>query len=163
MANPLGFEPLHGRHSFYAPGPGCSRTLEYGSAKAYMPDLGAAEAHPMAKHVQLSNVQPEPDAQLPSELARILSDPDSGALLLYIHGYATSFGCALSRAAQLRRALRHRGPVLCYSWPSCGVMAKWAYKPDGATAAASQPKFWRLLRDLAQAVSPTVRNAGLAA
>ena len=153
MANPLGFEPSDGCHSFYGPGPGRSRTVEYGSVEAWMRDHGAADAHPMAKHVQLSNVQPEPDAQLPPGLVRALADPESGTLLLYIHGYANSFGCALSRNAQLRRALRHRGPVLCFSWPSCGVMTRAAYGTDGASAAASQRTFWRLLRDLAHAVS----------
>ena len=148
----LGFQPQQGQYSFYARGPATSNILAYGSVQASML-MGAGHHHPMARDVHLSDVRPGPRSLLPKALASVLRDQNSPPLLLYIHGFCNSFGGGLRRAAQLRSALRHRGPVLLYSWPSCDKMSPCGYMEDEQVAAASKNMFWTLLEDLAEAVS----------
>ncbi|HEY2476128.1 MAG TPA: alpha/beta hydrolase, partial [Candidatus Cybelea sp.] len=50
-------------------------------------------------------------------------------ILVYIHGYYTSFVTAVETAMALQKGLQFPGPVIVYSWPSRKTSAL-AYKTD---------------------------------
>jgi esterase/lipase superfamily enzyme len=56
-------------------------------------------------------------------------------MLLYIHGFNTSFDSAAMRTAQVAFDLRFRGPAAFFSWPSKGNL--WSYAADLRDADAS--------------------------
>lgn len=65
---------------------------------------------------------------------------------VFVHGYNVRFDDALKRTAQLSSDLGVRGPAICFSWPSRGVVA--GYTADESTVNWSAPHFERLLLDL---------------
>jgi esterase/lipase superfamily enzyme len=64
-------------------------------------------------------------------------------LLVYVHGYYTSFRQALSDALAVRAGLKFTGPAILYSWPSKAT-SRLAYVKDEANASWSIPRFRRL-------------------
>ena len=61
-------------------------------------------------------------------------------ILVYVHGYYTSFVTAARDALTLAREVRFPGPVVLYSWPAT-VTAKPAYDTESRNAAWSAPHF----------------------
>jgi esterase/lipase superfamily enzyme len=74
-----------------------------------------------------------------------------GDLLLFVHGYRTSFEHAVLRAAQLRYDMEFPGPVAAFSWPSAASLT--AYDEDRKKAARSAPRLAELLAGLVAARS----------
>jgi esterase/lipase superfamily enzyme len=68
-------------------------------------------------------------------------------ILLYVHGYYTSFRQALGDALTIRRGLNFAGPAVLYSWPA-KVTSRLAYVKDEANASWSIPRFRRLTATL---------------
>lgn len=66
------------------------------------------------QHVQ-SQATPFTDIE-----AALRSRGDPSGVLLFIHGYNTTFDDAVVRAAQLQADLKMQGAVICFSWPSQG-------------------------------------------
>lgn len=75
-----------------------------------------------------------------------------GELLVYLHGYNVSFGCALQTAAQLKVGLGMKGPVLCIDWVSKNCVK--AYKEDEAIAEGSVIHMKSILDELVQQPGP---------
>jgi esterase/lipase superfamily enzyme len=71
-------------------------------------------------------------------------------VLVYIHGYYTSFVTAIETAIALQKGLRFPGPVIVYSWPSRKTSAL-AYKTDEANARWSMPHFTTFLGNINKA------------
>jgi len=87
--------------------------------------------------------------------------PDA-AVLLHVHGYATSINEATEEAAEMKRRGGFRGPVVVFAWPANDIGVTWptskrfftnAYWQDSVAASASAP-------DLAQAVQTLVHELG---
>ncbi len=68
-------------------------------------------------------------------------------ILVYVHGYYTSFVTASRDALTLAHEVRFPGPVVLYSWPAT-VTAKPAYGTESRNAAWSAPHFARFVNDL---------------
>ncbi|HEX3459183.1 MAG TPA: alpha/beta hydrolase [Candidatus Baltobacteraceae bacterium] len=71
-------------------------------------------------------------------------------VLVYIHGYYTSFVTAVETAMALKKGLRFPGPVIVYSWPARKTSAL-AYKTDEANARWSLPHFITFLGNINKA------------
>jgi serine/threonine protein kinase/pimeloyl-ACP methyl ester carboxylesterase len=71
------------------------------------------------------------------EFASQVSEAADGlGVLLFVHGYNTSFDQAVVRAAQLQIDLKMNGRVICYSWPSMGRVH--GYGADAAIVEQSE-------------------------
>ena len=100
------------------------------------------------KHFVLKSV-----AQLPTEaalkaMAEQVNSIASKTLLVFVHGYYTSFADAALRTAQLSHDLKFQGLTLFYSWPSAGLLR--GYWQDEEAARLSERTFEQMLDDLAK-------------
>lgn len=68
------------------------------------------------------------------------------SLLLFVHGFDTTFADAAFRAAQLAHDLQFPGKVMFYSWPSAGDVTSYWKDEDSSRISAS--RFQKLLADL---------------
>jgi esterase/lipase superfamily enzyme len=73
-------------------------------------------------------------------------------VLVYVHGYYTSFVTAVETAMALQKGLRFPGPMIVYSWPSRKTSVL-AYKTDEANAQWSMPHFITFLGNINKAFS----------
>jgi esterase/lipase superfamily enzyme len=71
-------------------------------------------------------------------------------VLVYVHGYYTSFVTAVETALALKQGLHFPGPVIVYSWPSRKTSAL-AYRTDEANAKWSMPHFINFLGNINKA------------
>ncbi len=71
-------------------------------------------------------------------------------VLVYVHGYYTSFVTAVETAMTLQKGLRFPGPMILYSWPSRKTSVL-AYKTDEANATWSMPHFTAFLGNINKA------------
>jgi esterase/lipase superfamily enzyme len=71
-------------------------------------------------------------------------------VLVYVHGYYTSFVTAVETALALKKGLQFPGPVIVYSWPSRKTSAL-AYRTDEANARWSMPHFTKFLANINKA------------
>lgn len=71
-------------------------------------------------------------------------------VLVYVHGYYTSFVTAVETAMALQKGLRFPGPVIVFSWPSRKTSVL-AYKTDEANARWAMPHFITLLGNINKA------------
>ncbi|MEO6836566.1 MAG: alpha/beta hydrolase [Candidatus Tumulicola sp.] len=71
-------------------------------------------------------------------------------VLVYVHGYYTSFVTAVETAMDLQKGLRFPGPIIVYSWPSRKTSAI-AYTTDEANAKWSMPHFTTFLGSINKA------------
>ena len=80
----------------------------------------------------------DPEALAASAKARATASkiyPKSA--LLFVHGFSTSFECAVARAAQISRDVAYDGPTFLFSWPSQGKSDPLSYSADEKAANAS--------------------------
>ena len=71
-------------------------------------------------------------------------------VLVYVHGYYTSFVTAVETALALKKGLQFPGPVIVYSWPSRKTSAL-AYRTDEHNAKWSMPHFTNFLGNINKA------------
>ena len=83
-------------------------------------------------------------------LARDLARSPSDGVLVFLHGFNTSFRDGAVVAALLRRQTGFRGPALMFSWPSHADPDK--YRPDHDNALRSLDALHRVLRDVVRRV-----------
>lgn len=83
--------------------------------------------------------------------------------VLYVHGFATSFGRAISQSAETAHRGEYAGPFILFAWPAHTVLATWptprmlishAYRDDSASAAHSAAAFRAALAVVREAVRP---------
>lgn len=82
-----------------------------------------------------------------SKLRDALTEDSEHRLLVYVHGFNTTFDAAAMRTAQIAFDLRFGGPAAFYSWPSKGN--PWSYNADLRDADASVELFADFLSNLA--------------
>lgn len=89
-------------------------------------------------------------AGLSTRLGAGLSSASSGDVLVFLHGYYTSFAAAVERAARLSGEVQWPGAVVLYSWPSDARLA--SYRQDQGDARASGVHLARFLVEVQRAV-----------
>ena len=100
------------------------------------------------KYFVLKAVAPMDWDIIRKEMSEKLQTGSAKSLLLFVHGYYTSFRDAAFRTAQMAHDLGFPGMPFFFSWPSSSNML--GYWHDGEAAQLSEPIFERLLDDLAQ-------------
>jgi esterase/lipase superfamily enzyme len=100
------------------------------------------------KHFVLKAVLPLTKDAARKEMAEKLAGMDSHALLVFVHGYYTTFADAALRTAQLAHDLEFPGMAFFYSWPSAGRAL--AYWQDEEASQLSTEAFDQLLGELSQ-------------
>jgi esterase/lipase superfamily enzyme len=71
-------------------------------------------------------------------------------VLVYVHGYYTTFATAVETALALQKGMQFPGPVIVYSWPSRKTSVL-AYGTDEDNAAWSMPHFTAFLGEINKA------------
>jgi len=84
-----------------------------------------------------------------------------GATLLYVHGYSTSPGRAVSQAVQVKARAGHAGPLVVFSWPTHDRFVTMptpsrAYTDDAAAAARSGGALAAVIRMIDSVAPSTV-------
>lgn len=132
----------------------------YGSCEVAMP-CGANDDAPAlptqlrlqprpvpAGHGVLLRSEVAPPAQFFSTVADTIARSPANGVLLFVHGYRTSFEDAARRTARIASDLRLAGVPLFYSWPSQGRLS--GYAVDETNAQWSLPHLASFLTDLAE-------------
>jgi esterase/lipase superfamily enzyme len=114
-----------------------------------MPSLWKMELDSDAnKHFVLKAVIPLGAESARMEMANRLAGMSSRSLLLFVHGYDTTFAEAALRTAQLAHDLEFPGLAFFYSWPSAGSAVR--YWRDEEASQLSEAVFEQLLGELSQ-------------
>ncbi|HEY9691103.1 MAG TPA: alpha/beta hydrolase [Oculatellaceae cyanobacterium] len=104
--------------------------LEFGLAKVSIPAdhrMGYIErpkwwklefSEDINKHIVLLNIESWTQEYFQTKLRESLFQLEEPEILLFIHGYNTSFKDAILRTAQITHDLKFLGTAICYSWPS---------------------------------------------
>ncbi|MCC6929150.1 MAG: alpha/beta hydrolase [Gemmatimonadaceae bacterium] len=94
-----------------------------------------------------------------ARLGAAMAESAAGDLLLFIHGFNTSFASAAERAARLAVELQYPGGVVLFTWPSDGLLA--SYRGDQSEARVSGRALAAFLREL-QLAAPSRRLSVIA-
>jgi esterase/lipase superfamily enzyme len=134
--------------------------LQYGRAVVRIPaphtpdNLGSPTLWKLERNANpgkapiLEAVTPLSAATGRTELVKRLEGVDSRALLVFVHGFNTSFSEAALRTAQLVHDLKFPGMAFFYSWPSAGQIR--SYWQDEEVARLSERVFEQLTEELSQ-------------
>jgi esterase/lipase superfamily enzyme len=106
------------------------------------------------KHFVLKAVVPLEADSARNEMAQALAGASSRSLLVFVHGYDTSFADAALRTAQLAHDLEFPGLAFFYSWPSAGSVLR--YWQDEEASQLSEGTFEQLLGDLSRLPATTI-------
>jgi hypothetical protein len=116
--------------------------LSYGACLVSIPrdhKMGALESPTLwsfdfrtaaGKYVTLTHVTSLDDADFYNEVSSKVHSSDSRRVLVFVHGFATTFADGARRTAQLAYDLGFDGAPILYSWPSQGSMNVGAYLAD---------------------------------
>jgi esterase/lipase superfamily enzyme len=114
-----------------------------------MPSLWKMELDSDAnKHFVLKAVIHLTPKSARSEMTDRIAASNSKSLLLFVHGYDTTFAEAALRTAQLAHDLEFPGLAFFYSWPSAGSALR--YWRDEEASQLSEGVFEQLLGELSQ-------------
>ncbi|MEO6913463.1 MAG: alpha/beta hydrolase [Candidatus Baltobacteraceae bacterium] len=87
------------------------------------------------------------DAAFLNALGKNFDSKRGRQILVYIHGYYTTFKTAAATALTIQQSLRFPGPIIVYSWPS-KVTSRLAYINDETNAGWSMVHFRNFLATL---------------
>lgn len=99
--------------------------------------------------VGLRALEPTDSATLSALVGTRLALAPTGDILVFLHGYYTSFASAAERAARLSGEVHWPGAVVFFSWPSDARLA--SYRQDQGDARASGAPLAQFLAELQQA------------
>ena len=112
------------------------------------------EADP-AKHICLLKLdEQKSDDHFAAEASKLLQGAEKREILIFIHGFNSSFANAARRAAQVAADSEFPGAVALYSWPSEDSTARYMF--DANNVEWTQPHFRRFV-DLLQNRFPDAR------
>ncbi len=100
------------------------------------------------KYVTLQSVEPEDESVLMKGISDRVGHSQKKEVLVFVHGFNTSFEDASRRTAQLSYDMAFDGPTILYSWPSQGSMNPIAYNKDGRNAALTVPHLEDFLKEV---------------
>jgi esterase/lipase superfamily enzyme len=110
-----------------------------------LPSLWKLEANPdPSKHFVIKALTPLENAKALDELREASGKDDSRSLLLFIHGFNTSFAEAALRTAQLAHDLEFPGVPMFMSWPASKL-----YTHDTESVELAKGPFNAMLDDIA--------------
>ena len=98
------------------------------------------------KHIALKGLWPMDQTEFLRQLGWALEKSRDRRLLLFVHGYNTTFSDASRLVAQFATDLKFAGPVVLFSWPSQGSLT--GYTVDETNAEWAQPHLVQALKDL---------------
>jgi esterase/lipase superfamily enzyme len=137
---------------------GARGMLAYGIATIAIPpnhEIGRQEAPSVfrfewsedeRKHIAVKGLLPTDRPEFLQQLGWAIEKSRDRRLLVFVHGYNTSFTEAARRAAQFATDLKFAGPVLLFSWPSQAGLT--GYTVDETNAEWSQAHLVQTLKDL---------------
>lgn len=100
-----------------------------------------------ANSIWLSAVsESEEEAQFVEAMKAELDTRPRREILLYVHGFRTTFASALQDAAQIAADTKFRGVAVAFSWPSDGTLLR--YSHDEEEIRGSRDTFIRLIKAL---------------
>ena len=99
------------------------------------------------RHIMLQEVLEQDRETVLATIRAELGDSTTNAILMYVHGYSTTFEKAARRMAQMKHDLEFDGPAMFFSWPSKGQTA--AYPHDSNMVDVTYPRMEEMLRTLA--------------
>jgi len=109
------------------------------------------------KDVVLQQVESEDQATFMKGVSDRVGHSQKKEILVFVHGFNTTFEDASRRTAQIAYDMAYDGPTILYSWPSQGSMTPFAYNKDGRNAALTVPHLEAFLKLLvAQSGATTV-------
>ncbi|MFP5354953.1 MAG: alpha/beta hydrolase [Gemmatimonadota bacterium] len=82
--------------------------------------------------------EPVDSIALATRLRAALAESGAGDVLVFVHGYNTSFEGAAIRAARLMAGMQYPGALVLFSWPSDGELANYRLDQRDARAAGAQ-------------------------
>lgn len=101
--------------------------------------FGRRRAPNPARDVFIETLEPQHEVWWNQAVRQELSYDSTRSVVIFVHGFATSFETAVRRAGQVAVDLPLDGAMLVYSWPSRGEIGPVAYFRDGKTIEQSQP------------------------
>lgn len=107
------------------------------------------------KHVVLQSVVSEDEADFVKRVSSGVGHSRNKEVLVFVHGFNTSFENAARRTAQIAYDMAFDGPTVLYSWPSQGSMSPFAYNMDGRNAALTVPHLEDFLKMIAAKTGAT--------
>lgn len=114
--------------------------------------LGLRRTPNPARDVFIESLEAQHEVWWNDAVQQELRYDSTRSVVVFVHGFATSFETAVRRAGQVAVDLPLDGAMLVYSWPSRGEVGPVAYFRDGKTIEQSQPMFRafleRVLSDL---------------
>jgi esterase/lipase superfamily enzyme len=102
------------------------------------------------RHVVLLEITPRDESVFWEKMAYRVSSSSRREILVFVHGYKTTFADAARRTAQIAYDLNFDGAPICYSWPSYGELGD--YAKDENNVQWTVPHLKNFLRDLANRV-----------
>jgi esterase/lipase superfamily enzyme len=112
-----------------------------------LPSLWRFELAPdPSKHFVFKSLTPLAPDDARSQLAAAIKASPKHSLLVFVHGYNTSFFDAAMRTSQLAHDLSFQGEAIFFSWPSAATTA--GYSHDEEAVQLSEPAFNKFLDDL---------------
>jgi esterase/lipase superfamily enzyme len=112
-----------------------------------LPSLWRFEVSPDPnKHFVFKSLTPLDAGDAQSQLAAAIKASPKHSLLVFVHGYNTSFFDAAMRTSQLAHDLSFQGQAIFFSWPSAATTA--GYSHDEEAVQLSEPAFNKFLDDL---------------
>ncbi len=100
------------------------------------------------KDVMLQRVESEDEAGFLKGVSDRVAHSQKKEILVFVHGFNTTFEDASRRTAQIAYDMAYDGPAILYSWPSQGSMTPIAYNKDGRNAALTVPHLEDFLKML---------------
>ncbi|MCK1344453.1 PQQ-dependent dehydrogenase, methanol/ethanol family [Bradyrhizobium sp. CW11] len=98
------------------------------------------------EHFRIRGITPLGERQFVEALR---TRTESDAILLFVHGYNTSFERAVFKAAQMAYDANFKGQVLVFSWPSADALADYDYDQVAAdTSKNDLLKVFQLLKEV---------------
>lgn len=138
---------------------GRSTDTSYGRCRVFVPKnriKGSLGRHFFGRmllgdnRVFVNKIEPLDERAFWLELKSCIMTDDEAEqqVLVFLHGYRTSFMDAARRTAQLKVDLEHAGPAVFFSWPSFGNLAD--YPGDEAAIDGSEIPIQNFLTELAK-------------
>lgn len=103
-----------------------------------------------AKDVVLQSVKEENESTFYRDVADRIQHSPSKRILVFIHGFNTSFNDAMRRTAQIAYDVGFEGPAIAYSWPSQAEANVEAYNKDSRNSALTAIHLKSFLESLAR-------------
>ncbi len=121
-------------------------------AEGDIPRAGNEEAPDAARLMFMSSLIPADSVRFLQRVREDLGRTRSRDLLVFVHGYNSSFEDASVRLAQLVADMGYDGTAVLFSWPSAGALS--GYVRDQQTARNAGWHLLRLLREVLPRTNP---------